>query len=84
MLIGIDAYTTADLPRYATNHFMLLEALKTRDVKHIEQVFRQHYTEVGRALVQRMKEQSRLAGDNNTRTRTSNRSNRRKDQQETG
>lgn len=63
LLVNLDATTTSDLVQYAQNHRLLLESLKSGDPERAEHVFREHILAVGDALVQRMKEEHKLAED---------------------
>ena len=63
LLVNVDATTTRDLVQYAQNHRLLLESLKSGDPERAEHLFREHILAVGNALVQRMKEQHKLAED---------------------
>jgi DNA-binding GntR family transcriptional regulator len=54
MLVTIDRELAPDLVELASNHLMLLEAIRTGDPEHTESVFREHIVEVGNTLVQRM------------------------------
>jgi DNA-binding GntR family transcriptional regulator len=64
MLVNLDATTTPDLVDYATNHRVLLEALRTGRGEEVERVFRDHITAVGDALIQRMREEKKLLASN--------------------
>jgi DNA-binding GntR family transcriptional regulator len=55
MLVTIDRELTQDLVQLAENHRMLLDALRSGDPAHAEDVFRQHIIEVGDGLVARMR-----------------------------
>jgi DNA-binding GntR family transcriptional regulator len=61
MLISLDAATTHNLVQYADNHEQLLQVLRSGDPDLAETVFREHILQVGRALVQRMREQGARA-----------------------
>ncbi len=56
MLLSIDRELTSDLVQLAENHIILMDALRSGDPVHAENVFREHIIEVGDRLVARMHE----------------------------
>lgn len=56
IFIRFDTETTPDLLNYASNHLLLLNAIKSRDPKKVEKVFRDHILEVGEVLAKRYQE----------------------------
>jgi DNA-binding GntR family transcriptional regulator len=53
LYVRLDADTTPDLVRYAENHLILINAMKSRDPKGTEKVFRDHILEVGQMMADR-------------------------------
>jgi len=56
IFIRFDTETTPDLRQYASNHLLLLNAMKSGDSRKVERVFREHILEVGEMLAKRYQE----------------------------
>lgn len=53
LYVRLDADTTPDLVKYAKNHHILIEAMRSRDPDYTEKVFRDHILAVGEMMAER-------------------------------
>lgn len=63
LFIRMDADTTPNLIRYAKNHYVLLEGLRSKNPDQAEMVFREHLETVGEELVRRFSQKPASTSD---------------------